>query len=117
MSPIERSATRLFTIAICIFCLALFGNVTPKATMQDENKEAQQTIQAQGGDQGKFDKIEDGRMMIHSLDKEFARAATKFHVPVEILKAVGYEASRWNQGETDTEKNEAIGVMGLKARF
>jgi hypothetical protein len=111
------NSARLFIIAASLFSLVLSGNITRQATMQDRNGEVKQSVQKTDVAPDRFDRFENRRMKIHPLDQVFAEAASEFGVPVEILKAVAYEASRWNHLEADPEKNETIGIMGLKSRF
>src|SRR5262249_46167283 len=108
---------RLFILVICLVCLTLLGGTTKTANSPDRKQDTKAQRPAKENDDrsSKFDGIENGRIEIHPLDQVFSDAAREFRVPVEILKAVGYEASRWNQIDADPEKNETIGVMGLKA--
>ncbi|MEW6735814.1 MAG: N-acetylmuramoyl-L-alanine amidase [Acidobacteriota bacterium] len=110
---------RVLMIMICLASLiglAMFTQITPPAATQEIKSSSKPVIDQDNGN-NKYDDIEDGRVMVHPLEQVFIEAAKEFRVPVEILKAVGYEASRWHQAELDESKNETIGVMGLKARF
>jgi hypothetical protein len=107
-------SVKLLALALSLISILLFSNITPTVSLQTPLK-AKSVEQSKEPD--RFDSVEDLRQEIHPLDQVFADAAADFRIPVEILKAIGYEASRWNHLEADTEKNENIGIMGLKARF
>jgi len=49
------------------------------------------------------------------VSETFHQAAEKYHVPVEILFAVGWVESRWSMRDGQPSTDQAYGAMGLRS--